>query len=718
MKKLITFSFFWIFSCVWGPLLLFAQPPNDNVCNARAITLDAPAVIVNNLGATAEPGESSITPPFPTTPGPAGLPLCGPGGWCDGLIGHSVWFKFTASATTAVSIDICGSDFDSQLALYEVGDCADFSTFNLILSMDDQAGCGPAEGFSSFIRMECLNPGQEYYVLVDDWQASDTTPIDTGDIVIVISEEEKIDPGITLTGGPVIINPVCPGGNEGSIDIDVISGVEPITYLWSNGERTQDISNLTAGTYTVTVTDFCQTSVVASFDLDDPDEPQAITLGNFPNQVVHPTHCGDGQLGGQITLPIPTGVPPFTYEWSNGDSLAILSNLPDGEYTVTITDACLVVKDTLVHTFYLGASAGPDIELGATCGEVPIGLDHSETGGEARMFTYNTDQAPGGNVHCRFLADNSISESTHWRSFNLADFSIPSGARLTGVEVFVRNRINVGVSSADAEPGLSMEFELFITNTMELDDPGLTLISVDQVATPIPSTSPDGTYSSYFIPFDGAGIGPGDIIAVAVTTKGDFGQGHFFNLGANETATPGSTTYFSGCGLGITELSDLTDANGNPFLDETIMNLYFSTESGLTYNWSGPVDDPNSPTPIAMGIGSATYHVTITDEACNTSFTDSVEVVCWTVGTEEPGPETFSIHPNPGNGFFQLVNEGADRQMRLQVFDLQGRLVHTEQTRIGYGATHNLDLRALAKGIYLAKLSHENSVETYKLVIQ
>jgi PKD repeat protein len=63
-------------------------------------------------------------------------------------------------------------------------------------------------------------------------------------------------------------NTTCAGIANGAINLTVSNGIAPYSYAWSNGSTTEDLSNLAAGTYTVTVTDFygctANTSVTVS----------------------------------------------------------------------------------------------------------------------------------------------------------------------------------------------------------------------------------------------------------------------------------------------------------------------------------------------------------------------------------------------------------------------------------------------------------------------
>ncbi len=66
--------------------------------------------------------------------------------------------------------------------------------------------------------------------------------------------------GVACNGNPVVVsasttNVSCNGGNDGAINVTVTGGATPYTYAWSNSVATEDISGLTADTYTLVVTD-------------------------------------------------------------------------------------------------------------------------------------------------------------------------------------------------------------------------------------------------------------------------------------------------------------------------------------------------------------------------------------------------------------------------------------------------------------------------------
>ncbi|MCC7507537.1 MAG: T9SS type A sorting domain-containing protein, partial [Saprospiraceae bacterium] len=137
-------------------------------------------------------------------------------------------------------------------------------------------------------------------------------------------------PNCNLTVSSAVTSVSCFGGNNGSINIITTGGTAPLTYLWSNGATTEDLNNLTAGTYCVTVTDAngCTASTCATVT-----QPTALT----PVAIATATACN--QSTGSITVTVSGGTPGYTYQWANGATTANLNNLPEGTYCVTVTDA-------------------------------------------------------------------------------------------------------------------------------------------------------------------------------------------------------------------------------------------------------------------------------------------------------------------------------------------------------------------------------------------
>ena len=182
---------------------------------------------------------------------------------------------------------------------------------------------------------------------------------------------------VTLSNGPVITlvnqtDVLCHGDASGSLDISVVGGSLPYTYNWSNGSTTQDITGLTAGTYTDSA--LCSDSLV--FLIIEPDEFTVSTVI---------TNASCGIANGSIVLTVGGATPGYNYLWNTGATSDTLSNVVPGTYTVTISDVNLC--DTVL-TYTLGAFPGPSIQLdslrhvrcfGANAGRIYISISGGTT---------------------------------------------------------------------------------------------------------------------------------------------------------------------------------------------------------------------------------------------------------------------------------------------------------------------------------------------------
>jgi len=129
-------------------------------------------------------------------------------------------------------------------------------------------------------------------------------------------------------------NVSCFGGNNGSATVSVTGGGGSNIYSWApSGGNAATANNLTAGSYTVTVTDVNGCTSMTGVNITEP--PQlSITIPT----VTHVTCFGanDGILGAQAN----GGAGGNTYAWTpSGGTAATANNLADDTYTVTVTDA-------------------------------------------------------------------------------------------------------------------------------------------------------------------------------------------------------------------------------------------------------------------------------------------------------------------------------------------------------------------------------------------
>ena len=136
-----------------------------------------------------------------------------------------------------------------------------------------------------------------------------------------------------FTINPVVVNISCYGANDGSINLNLIGGIQPISLTWSDGSTAGLVrNNLVAGTYTVTIIDSKPCTIVRTFIII---EPQSLVLSaNVQNAL----NCNNANSGA-INLLVSGGTPPFTYSWTNGTTTEDLINIPSGNYAVIVTDS-------------------------------------------------------------------------------------------------------------------------------------------------------------------------------------------------------------------------------------------------------------------------------------------------------------------------------------------------------------------------------------------
>ncbi len=127
------------------------------------------------------------------------------------------------------------------------------------------------------------------------------------------------------------VSPLCFGGT-GAASIMVNNGAAPILYIWSNGDTTNTASNIPAGSYFVTISDFFNCTDTQTIVLSQPTALNAVVSS------VTDANCFDESNGG-IDITVSGGILPYSFSWNNAQTAEDASNIPAGSYDVTLTDS-------------------------------------------------------------------------------------------------------------------------------------------------------------------------------------------------------------------------------------------------------------------------------------------------------------------------------------------------------------------------------------------
>mgnify|MGYP000197162666 CR=1 FL=1 len=170
------------------------------------------------------------------------------------------------------------------------------------------------------------------------------------------------------------------GNGTGSINVSVTGGTAPISYLWSNGSTSQDITNLSAGDYSLVITDLnnCQIDVSTSINND----PGSLTIDNMVTTI---ELCG--QMNGAINLVYSGAGAPSSFNWSNGATSEDITGISAGTYTVTITDVngCQASSSAVVNNIANGMTIASSIVESEFCGNGAGSINLSISGGTAPL---------------------------------------------------------------------------------------------------------------------------------------------------------------------------------------------------------------------------------------------------------------------------------------------------------------------------------------------
>jgi len=213
-----------------------------------------------------------------------------------------------------------------------------------------EASCGIANGMATATTAGGVGPFM--YMWNDPMMqtSASATGLAGGSYTVVITDSSGCmdSSSITILAAPLPAftqsssNPTSCSGTDGTAQVTVTAGTSPYSYLWNDpGTQTNaSATGLSAGSYTVIVTDSFGCMDSTSVSLSDPGAPTLLTSSNDVS-------CNGGS-DGTATVTASSGTTPYTYLWDNSQNTATAIALTVGSYSVTVEDAGGCVSSTIV----------------------------------------------------------------------------------------------------------------------------------------------------------------------------------------------------------------------------------------------------------------------------------------------------------------------------------------------------------------------------------
>ena len=546
------------------------------------------------------------------------------------------------------------------------------------------------------------------------------------------------EPTALVVTTTVVSNVSCNGLCDGEISANVTGGTSPASFIWSTGSTGNPITNLCAGTYTVTVTDANGCTATSTSIVTEP--PVLVASTSLDANV----SC-NGLADGAATATATGGTPSHTFLWNTGAATASVTGLTAGTYTVTVTDANSCTSTaSLVITEPALLVAATVVDANVTCfAGNDGGLTASASGGTTTYsYLWNTGATnasisglSAGTYSVTVTDANGCTDSTSATvtepplvSVDLGnDTSVCFGGSLTldagagfASYLWQDNSTNQTYSVNTATPGVA-DYSVTVTNSngcIGFDTINVTVFQATGV-----TISGANNLCAYDMDTLVASTG---FVSYIWNTSATTSQ---IIVDAN-SLSPGNQNY------AVTA----TDSNGCVSDDAVSFNVYNPVVVDLGPDTSIIWVDGSSDTyTLDAGAGFSSYlwsDLTTTSQTYDVTLANMGTIfVVVTDGNGCLGVDTVfvdfilnvptlnkasvNIYPNPAADYLNIDMEGFNgQQVQVIITDMSGKQVINNTLKVNGSQTSTLDVSNLPTGTYFIQIQTEDQNVVKPIVIR